>query len=72
MDGENNGKPGFKMCDLGGKPIILENLHIGNWKIRVIRWSYTKSSLNRSFGLINGWKKLSTSSSGPNSNIYIP
>ena len=33
---------------------------------------YTYSSLNRSFGLINGLKQLSTSSSGPNSNIlYI-
>ena len=28
MDGENNGKPGFKMDDLWGKPIILGNPHI--------------------------------------------
>ena len=28
MDGENNGKPGFKMDDLGGKPTIFGNIQI--------------------------------------------
>ena len=30
MDGENNGKPYFLMDDLGGKPPIFGNTHIGN------------------------------------------
>ena len=28
MDGENNGNPGFKLDDLGGKPPIFGNTHI--------------------------------------------
>ena len=28
MDGENTGKPGFKMDDLEGKPTILGNPHV--------------------------------------------
>ena len=28
MDGENNGKPLFKMDDLGGKPTIFGNIHV--------------------------------------------
>ena len=28
MDGENNGKPYFKMDDLGGKPTIFGNIHL--------------------------------------------
>jgi len=29
MDGENNGKPYFLMDDLGGKPTIFGNSHMG-------------------------------------------
>ena len=29
MDGENNGKPYKSMDDLGGKPTIFGNTHIG-------------------------------------------
>ena len=29
MDGEKNGKPYFSMDDLGGKPTIFGNIHIG-------------------------------------------
>ena len=28
MDGENHGKPGIKMDDLGGKPTIFGNTHM--------------------------------------------
>ena len=31
MDGENNGKPYEQMDDLGGKPTIFGNIHVGNY-----------------------------------------
>jgi len=37
MDGENNGKPDFLMDDLGGKPTIFGNIHIGFW-IGILPW----------------------------------
>ena len=40
MDGENNGKPYEQMDDLGGKPPIFGNIHMGIlWENATTRYS---------------------------------
>ena len=41
MDGENHGKPYFLMDDLGVKPTIFGNSHMGYWGlITPCQWNY--------------------------------